>query len=163
MKHLLCSLMLGFALTAAPVMAHDTQAMAEVQAGTLTLSGGFARATLPRAPVGGAYLTIANSGSTDDRLVAVSSGVSPEAQIHEMSHAEGVMTMRHLPDGLPLPAGETVQMTPGGVHLMLMGLTEPLVEGGTLDLMLTFEQAGVVAVSLPILAVSAREPMPMEH
>ncbi|WP_018633941.1 copper chaperone PCu(A)C [Neomegalonema perideroedes] len=151
MKTLFLSLTL---LLAAPAFAQEA-GHAHAPA-ALETSGAFIRATLPRAPVGGAYLTIVNSGPEDDRLLAVTSPVGAFAAIHEMAHADGVMSMRPLPEGLPIPAGETVSLKPGGYHIMIEGLTAPLVEGETLDLTLTFEKAGEIPVSFDILAINAR-------
>lgn len=127
-----------------------------VTVGALTLTGAFARATLPNAPVGGGFLTIANRGTTDDRLLAVSTPAAGRAEVHEMSMTDGVMTMRPLPDGLPIPAGETVDLTPGGYHLMFMELKARLIEGESLPVTLTFETAGTVTVELAIGAPNAK-------
>ncbi len=151
MKSLLLSLTL---LLAGPAFAQEA-GHAHAPA-ALEISGAFIRATLPKAPVGGAYLTIANPGAQDDRLLAVKSPVGDSAEIHEMAHAEGVMSMRPLPEGLPIPAGDSVSLTPGGYHIMINGLTAPLVKGETLDLTLVFEKAGEIPVSFEILAMNAR-------
>ncbi|MGR3371822.1 DUF1775 domain-containing protein [Pseudooceanicola nanhaiensis] len=128
-------------------------------AGALEITGGFSRATLPNAPVGGGFLTIVNTGTEDDRLVSASAAVAGRAEVHEMTMADGVMQMRPLPDGLPIPAGGTVELRPGGHHLMLMDLKEALVEGETVEVTLTFETAGEVVVPLAIGAPNARGAM----
>jgi len=154
-KPLLLAFFLGAATLATPAVA-QTSATTEVDTELLHLSGGFIRATLPRAPVGGGYLTIVNHGAEDDRLLAVTAPVGDEVQIHDMNHKDGVMTMRALPDGLPIPAGETVVLEPSGTHLMIMGLTERLEEGQTYDLTLLFEKAGPVTLRFDVLALNAR-------
>lgn len=126
-----------------------------VAIGTLELRGGFARATLPNAPVGGAFITITNNGATDDRLVSVSSPAADVGQLHTMEMVGDVMKMRALPDGIVIPAGQTVTLEPGGLHMMLMGLKQAFVEGQTLTVTLTFEKAGSVEVELPILGTAA--------
>lgn len=164
MTPLIRAVLLGIPFLAGPVWADQSGHSAnpdtavQVQAGDLMITGAFARATLPGAPVGGAYLTIMNQGQTDDRLVAAAAPVGNQAQIHTMEDKDGVMTMRQLPDGLPVPAGATVLLKPGGNHLMLMGLTERLIEGDSLDLVLQFENAGEVSVTFDILALNARGP-----
>lgn len=136
---------------------HDTHAEAPaVQHGTLEISNAYLRATPPRAPVAGGYLTLTNTGSEPDRLISLTAPVSDEASIHEMAETDGVMTMRPLDNGLPIGAGETVVLEPGGLHLMLMGLKAQLVEGGTVDLTLTFEKAGTITLPFEIRAISAR-------
>lgn len=131
-------------------MQADTPAAAPVTLGDLTLEGGFARATPPGAPVGGGFLTIVNGGDEDDRLVSASSPAAGRVEIHEMAMEGEVMRMRELPGGLPVPAGERVELKPGGYHLMFMELKKPLVEGETVPVTLVFEKAGEVLVSLPV-------------
>lgn len=142
---------LALTLFAMPALAGD------VTVGALTVSGAFTRATLPNAPVGGGFLTITNTGSTDDRLVSATSPGAALTQIHEMKMDGDVMKMTELPDGLPIPAGQTVTLAPGGYHLMFMQLTGPLVEGSTLPVTLQFEKAGAVEVMLDVGAVNAKD------
>ena len=134
-----------------------------LRAGDLEISGGFARATLPRAPVAGAYVTLRNTGAQDDRLTGATTPAAAGVQIHAMTHRDGVAAMQPLPDGLPIPAGTTTTLNPGGLHLMLTGLTAPLVAGQSLDMVLRFEQAGEVALRLPVLPTAARGPADGGH
>lgn len=92
----------------------------------------------------GCYLTL--TASRNDRLVSVSSPAAGEGQIHEMKVANGMMSMAELEDGLPLPAGETVALQPGGNHIMLMALKQPLAEGEQVSLTLTFEHAPAMGI-----------------
>jgi copper(I)-binding protein len=146
-------------LFATPVVAHNGVIHHEL----LNISEPFSRATLPNAPVGGGYLTIENRGKTADRLVSVSSEVAAETQIHEMAMDGDVMRMRQLPDGVEIPAGETVVLAPGGVHIMLMGLKQPFVEGATIPVILNFEQSGPVEVELNVLGPGADSAGHGEH
>jgi periplasmic copper chaperone A len=98
--------------------------------------------------VGGCYVTLVSS--RDDRLVSVASPLSPVLEIHEMRMEGDMMRMNPLPEGLPLPAGETVQMRPGAEHLMLMALSAPLAEGETVPLTLTFAEAAEVTVEAQV-------------
>lgn len=143
-----------FMLAALPVLAHNG-VFHDVTAGDLTISAAYSRATLPNAPVGAAYLTVTNTGSSDDRLISASSPVAGVTQLHEMTMANDVMQMNELPDGIALPAGSTVTLAPGGLHVMLMNLNGPLVEGATLALTLVFEKAGTVEIEVPIKAFNA--------
>jgi copper(I)-binding protein len=93
----------------------------------------------------GCYMTL--TATTDDRLVSVSTPAAATSEIHEMSTEGGVMTMAEMTDGLPLPAGETTALQPGGNHIMLMQVTAPLAEGDTVDLALTFADAAPITVS----------------
>lgn len=134
---------------------HGEAASAPVHIGDIEISGGFSRATLPNAPTGGGFLTITNRGGSDDRLVAASADFAAEAQLHEMAMENDVMKMRQLADGIPVPAGATVTLAPGGLHLMFFQLKHPLVEGETVTVTLTFEKAGTVAVPLTIAGAAA--------
>lgn len=138
-------------LLVAPAFAHD----GVVHLGSLNLSHPFARATLPNAPVGGGFLTIENTGAEADRLVSVTSPAAADVQIHEMAMEGEVMKMRQLPDGLELPAGQTVELAPGGFHLMFMGLKQAFVEGETVPVTLVFEKAGTVDVDLAVQGIAA--------
>ena len=140
------------AIAASADTAHEKHAMemTVAVAGDIEITGAFARATLPNQPAGGGFMTITNNGTEDDRLIAVETAVAGTSGIHEMSTDGEVMRMRELPDGLEIPAGETVNLEPGGYHLMLMGLNMPLVEGEKFVVTLTFEKAGTVEVTLDI-------------
>ncbi len=155
---LLCAGLLPLAVPV-PVLAQGAEdhraAAADVKAGSLVIAQGFTRATRPGAPVAGGFMTITNTSTTDDRLVAASSAVAGVMQVHEMTMADGVMKMRELADGLAIPAGGTVMLKPGGYHVMFLDLKEPLVEGKAIDVTLTFEKAGTVTVPLAILAPDA--------
>jgi len=140
-------------LLVAPTFAHD----GVIHLGPINISSPFSRATLPNAPVGGGFLTIENTGTEDDRLVSASSSIAKDTQIHEMAMEGDVMKMRHLGEGLGIPAGQTVELTPGSLHIMFMGLNGAFVEGETVTVTLTFEKAGTVDVELPVLGAAARE------
>ena len=155
--------MKGFALAALALSLLTAAALADPTAGSATIgdiaiSGGFTRAMLPNQPVGGGYLTINNRGTTPDRLVGVSTPVAGAGALHEMSMTAEVMSMRPLPDGIALPAGATVALTPGGLHMMFTGVTAPFKAGSTVPVTLSFEKAGKVEVDLPVLAVGEVPP-----
>jgi hypothetical protein len=124
--------------------------MQVVKVGDIELVAGYTRAMLPGQPVGGGFVTIKNAGSTDDVLIAAESPVSGRVELHEMAVVNDVMTMRQLKDGIPVPAGETVELKPGGLHLMFMDVNEPFVEGGQVSVTLTFEKAGTAELVLPV-------------
>lgn len=94
--------------------------------------------------VSGCYLTL--TASKDDRLVSVATPLAEMAQVHEMTTEGGVMRMGELKDGLPLPADQAVALQPGGSHIMLMGLKQPLTVGQSAPLTLTFEHAPPVEI-----------------
>jgi len=96
----------------------------------------------------GCYLTL--TAAADDRLTAVSSPVAGRVEIHESRVESNMMMMRELKEGLPLPAGEAVELKPGGNHIMLMAVTEPLKAGDTVALTLTFASAPPLEVTAAV-------------
>jgi len=135
----------------------------DYKAGDLTLSQAWTRATPPKAKAGGGFVEIVNAGSEDDRLVAASSNVATKVELHEMSVTDGVMKMRELENGIAIPAGETVALKPGGLHIMFMGLNQSFEEGTVVPVVLTFEKAGDVAVDLSVAKMGAKSPEGMDH
>ncbi len=131
-------------------------ATAEVKAGDLTLTGGFTRATLPGAPVAGGFVTIANAGASDDVLTGGSAAFAGDVQVHEMTMQGDVMKMRALPEGLTIPAGQTVELKPGSFHLMFMDLEAALKQGDTVEVTLDFARAGKVILPLTVLDPGAK-------
>ena len=121
--------------------------------GDLTIEDAWAREAPPTAMASGAFLTIRNTGESDDRLIAASSDISDMTELHTTINDDGVMKMRHV-EAIEVPAGGTASLAPGGDHVMLMGLTESLVEGTWIALRLEFEQAGEVEISVPVLDIA---------
>jgi hypothetical protein len=100
--------------------------------------------------MGAAYLTITNNGTEPDRLVGGTTAVAKVVEIHEVVNKDGVMQMRPLANGLDIPAGETVELKPGGYHIMLIGLTRDLKVGDRYELTLHFEKAGEVTLTVDV-------------
>lgn len=118
--------------------------------GTMTIQEAIAFATPPTAMTGGAFMQITNTGTTDDVLLNVQADF-PRVELHTTEFNDGIASMMHL-DSIPIPAGETVTFEPGGLHVMFMGLRgDPLEVGETIDATLTFEVAGVVAVTFNVV------------
>jgi uncharacterized protein YcnI/copper(I)-binding protein len=132
-------------------------APAAVTLGDLELTGPFTRATLPNAPVAGGFVTITNKGAEADKLLSASSPISDVVQLHEMKMEGDVMKMNEVAGGIDIPAGGTVSLAPGGLHIMFMGLKEPLVEGGKVPVTLTFEKAGTIEIELSIEGIAAKQ------
>jgi len=126
---------------------------------TITVEQPWARATPAGAKTGAAYMTLVNKSGSADRLTAATSDVASKVQIHEMAVVNGVMQMRELAHGLPIPAGGTVVLKPGSYHVMLIGLKKPLVAGDSLPLTLTFEKAGNISVTVPVKTMGAGQDM----
>jgi periplasmic copper chaperone A len=117
----------------------------------------WARATPAAAKTGAVYMTLSNKSGTADRLTSVSSDVADKLQIHEMKVENGVMKMREIAGGLPIPAGGSVALKPGSYHVMLIGLKKRLSVGEQLRLTLTFEKAGNISVTVPVQAMDATQ------
>ncbi|WP_367714406.1 copper chaperone PCu(A)C (plasmid) [Nitratireductor sp. GISD-1A_MAKvit] len=108
--------------------------------GKLEIDQPWTRATPPGAKAAGGFVTIVNGGEEDDRLVSAEAAFAGRVELHTMDMTDGVMKMRHLPEGIPVPAGETVNLAPGGLHVMFMDLQEPIAEGAPVPVTLTFEK-----------------------
>lgn len=118
----------------------------EFKVGDLVIDHPWTKATLPNQPVAGGFMTITNNGDTPDRLVSTTASFAGEVQVHQMAVENDVMKMRQLPDGLEIPAHGTVELQPGGYHLMFMELDGPVKAGEMYKATLSFENAGSVEV-----------------
>ena len=147
----------GFPALADDHMSHGCAPGQTFTTGAITVSGAFTRATLPSAPVGAGFFDIENTGEAADRLVGATGDISATIEIHTMSMVDGVMKMKHLPEGIEIPAGETVSLAPGGYHLMIIGPKQPFLEGECVALTLAFETAGALPVQLLVGPIGARE------
>lgn len=124
---------------------------------------GWARATTAGAPNGAAFGMLVNLGGEEDTLVSASTDAAEVVELHEMAMGDGdVMQMRPVEGGFVIPAGGYLELKPGGLHIMLINLKQPLEAGKMLDLTLNFEHAGEVHLSVPIMEMEAMgEPMHM--
>jgi len=109
----------------------------------------WVRATVPQQKATGAFMTL--TSTQDGKLVAASSPVAGVVEVHEMKMVDDVMRMRQVP-GLPLPAGQAVALRPGGYHLMLLELKQPLKEGDKVPLTLEVEDAKQVRSNITVEA-----------
>jgi periplasmic copper chaperone A len=127
--------------------------MAEpVVLGDLTIEGYWVKAMLPGQPVAGGFLSVTNKGSADDKLVSATSPKSGRVELHEMAMKGDVMEMRALEGGIAIPAGATVELAPGGLHVMFFDVAEAFNEGDLVPVTLTFEKAGTVELIVPVMA-----------
>lgn len=132
---------------------------ADQQAGDLTISQPWSRATPLGAPNGVVYLGVTNKGAASDKLVGATTEIAGKAEIHEsMENMPGMMMMEPVKGGIPIPAGKSVTLKPGGLHLMLMGLKRQLKPGDTFPLTLSFEKAGNVDVTAEVGGPGAVKP-----
>jgi periplasmic copper chaperone A len=141
------------ALGASPVVAQEPKPAVSA----VTVTAPWARATPGGAKVGGAYLEITAKPGAADALVSAHSTVAGVVELHTHVHDGGVMRMRRVEE-IAVPAAGKVTLKPGGLHIMLMDLKQPLKEGETIDLTLTFRRAGEVQVKVPVLKVGSPGP-----
>ena len=97
-----------------------------------------------------AYMTIVNGTDMDDKLLAAECDCAEKVELHEsMMNMDGKMMMMEQ-ENIPVPAGKSAELKPGGLHIMLIGLKQDLKAGETLDLSLTFEKAGTITIQVPV-------------
>jgi len=123
----------------------------------LVIDHPYARATPPGAKAGGAFLTVENKGSAPDKLVDASTPAAKFVEIHEMSMDAGVMKMRAI-RGIEIKPGTKAELKPGGFHIMLLDLKQPLKVGDKIPMTLVFEKAGKVEVSVAVEDMAADTP-----
>ena len=119
------------------IIAAALLALAGTAAAETTVKDAWIRGTVPQQMATGLFATV--TSSTGGRLVSASSPVAGVAEVHEMSMEGSTMKMRALPNGLELPAGKAVELKPGGYHVMLMDLKQPLKAGDTVPVQLVVE------------------------
>jgi uncharacterized protein YcnI len=133
------------------------------KAGALTIEAPWIRATPGGAKVAGGYMKITNTGKEPDRLVGGTFPAAGRFEVHEMAVEGGIMKMRHLAKGLEIKPGETVELKPGGYHVMLMDLKQGLKEGETYKGTLNFEKAGKIEIEYKVGPVGGGAPAAGGH
>ena len=150
MKHFL--LAAALILSAPAVMACET-----VTIGDLTIEHAWSKATIGAGRPGVFYVEITNAGSVDDALIGIATPAARMPMLHETVVKDGIASMPHAMS-IPVPAGQNVQLSPGGYHGMLMGLTTAIKEGDSFPVTLSFEKAGEVTVNVDVLSLRAEGP-----
>ena len=131
--------------------------------GTLQIGNPWTRATPKGSTVAGGYMKITNKGSGPDRLVGGSAAVAGRFEVHSMVMEQGVAKMRPVEGGLEIKPGETVELKPGSLHVMLMGLKQPLQKGQKVKGTLEFEKAGKVEIEYAVEALGVSAPAKHSH
>lgn len=131
-------------------MAHD------YTHGSLKIGHPWTRATPGGAKVAGGFMTITNHGTAPDRLIGGASELAKTFELHEMKHEGGMMKMRALEQGLEIKPGETVELKPGGYHVMFIDLNRPVKEGDSIKGELSFEKAGKISVDFKATAIGGK-------
>ena len=118
---------------------------------TILVEDAYVRASSKLAKSAAAFMEIRNTSSRGDRLLDVKSDVAKKVELH--THIEGdddVMKMRRVEDGFVVSANGVLKLERGGDHIMLMGLSQPFVDGEAISLTLIFETAGSIQLKIPI-------------
>jgi periplasmic copper chaperone A len=150
MRKLALEILTATALTLGAILALTHTVLAS----DVMVKGAFARASaVSTATSGVVYMILSNQGTTPDKLISITTPAAGMAMLHESKDEGGVSTMMDM-SGLDIPAGGVIEMKPGGIHIMLMGLTAPLKKGDTLKLTLNFQHAGKVDVDAKIGGVA---------
>ncbi|MEI8393899.1 MAG: copper chaperone PCu(A)C [Rhodospirillaceae bacterium] len=139
------------AVTVASVLLAGAAFAHEYKVGAIEVAHPMTRATAA-SPNGAVFLIVHNEGKEGDRLVSASTPVAEKAELHtHLMDDSGVMKMRRV-DAIDIEAGATVRLAPGGLHVMLFGIKEPLKADTTVPLTLTFQKAGAVTVDVLVRA-----------
>lgn len=152
-----CLFTVAALLLAAGGATHQALA-AEIRAGDLVLTQPWSRAA-GQGGTGAGFLTIRNAGTVPDRLVSATTPAAGRVELHTHVRDGDIMRMRPMA-AIDLPPGQAVTLQPSGLHLMLIGLTQPLRQGETVPVALSFERAGTVQVELTVQGAGARVPAP---
>ncbi|MFN3273567.1 MAG: copper chaperone PCu(A)C [Paracoccus sp. (in: a-proteobacteria)] len=150
MKRLLATAALIIA--SGPALACETATV-----GSLEISQAWSRASNGTSRPGVVYLTIRNAGAAADALTGIATPVSGMPMLHQTVMTQGVASMQHAMQ-VPVPAGGSVALAPGGYHAMLMDLTESLKEGETFPVTLSFRDAGEVTIPVMVQSTGASGP-----
>jgi hypothetical protein len=129
-------------------------ALAAGAAETVTVEGAYARAVPPGQPNSALFMVLKNEGDQDLALVSADSSASDVVELHTHTMDEGMMKMRRV-EQIDLPAGETVTLEPGGLHVMLIGLKEQLVPGGEVAVKLQFNDGTSAELTAPVQEIRA--------
>jgi copper(I)-binding protein len=148
MKHMALFLRAGL-IGAAALLIGGMAAAETYSAGGLQIVSPWARATPKGSTVTAGYLTITNKGTEVDRLIGGSAALASRFEVHDTVTESGVGRMRQV-KSIEIKPGQTIELRPGGMHVMLMGLKQPLSQGQTLKGTLVFEKAGTVAVEFAV-------------
>ena len=131
--------------------------------GHLMIDDGWVKASLPGSKMSSGFVTITNHGKHDDQLIAAYSDIAKQTELHSMEMHDGVMHMRAVKQGWPIAAGNTLELMPGGNHIMFMGLTTKLEAGDKFKITLEFAQAGKIDKIFMVKKVDAGHHMHDDH
>jgi len=123
-------------------------ALSQVPIAPISINEPWARASL--VSTSAAFMHLENNQAQEDTLVRADSDICETVELHTHIKDGDIMRMRPLKDGIPLAAHHSVSLKPGGLHIMLIGLKRPLLDGEKILLKLHFQKAGIILLSVPI-------------
>jgi copper(I)-binding protein len=132
------------------------QTPASYRAGDILVEAPWSRATPGGAKVAGGYMRITNTGAQPDRLVGGSAAAAGGFEVHRSSMSDGVARMEPMASGLEIGPKETVELKPGTLHAMLVGLRQGLKLGEVVKGTLVFEKAGTIAIEYRVGGIGAQ-------
>jgi copper(I)-binding protein len=135
-----------FVLVATCVLVASGAGAHDFKVGALDIGHPWSRPTPKDANIAGGYLTITNKGKTVDRLIGGSSPAASQIEVHEMVDVDGMTKTRPLANGIEIKPGKTVELKPGALRIVLLGLKEPFQVGQKIKGTLVFEKAGPVEI-----------------
>lgn len=133
------------------------------KSGSLSIKHPWSRETSAGQSVGGGFMFVTNTSAKPDKLVSASTKVAREVQLHTMSMDGGIMRMRQVNGGIDVPAKGTLELKPGGYHLMFMGIKRPLKKDERFPVTLKFQNAGTLKVHFAVQAVGSTGPIETDH
>lgn len=143
---------IGLMAFSAIAIAHNDKKDQEYRVGQLKIENPYTRSTAPGQKVAGGFMKIENKGVAD-QLISASSPVANEMQLHTMAMDGNVMKMREVKT-IDVPANGSVELKPGGLHLMFMDIKAPLKAGDSVPVKLKFQKAGEVEIKVPVRDIS---------
>lgn len=147
----------AMALMSMPASAH------EFMAGKIKIVHPWTRVPPPAAKLGAGFVTLTNTGTETDRLIGGTAVDIGRVEVHEMSMAGGVMKMRQLENGIEIKPGATVELRPGGYHIMLLDIAKAPKAGEALKGTLSFEKAGTVEITYTVEPLGAKTSGERDH
>ncbi len=148
---------LALATLSGAVLAH------EFKSGPLTIDHPWARPSIGSAKNGAVYMKLENAGDTTDTLVSVKSDVAGNVSLHESRMDGDIMRMVPVEGGIKVPAHGSTALKPLGLHVMLIGLRQPLKKGETFPMTLVFEKQGDVAIDVRVNVPKSEAQEPDQH
>ncbi len=128
---------------------------ADYQSGDLMIHEPWSRELPPNAPAGAAYFEVHNTGDSSDRLVSASTPRAAHSELHTHVERDGLLRMEEVP-AVEVQADQRIAFRPGGLHVMLFDLQQPLKAGERFPLTLEFERAGSLTVEVEVRAADAQ-------